>query len=448
MGCVPVVVAAESDEEAKMDGPEKTCEQLAEQLQHTTSRIDELEWWRSASTRGWLDVISFLIFGVVLFIPVGVWFLFCGSVEWTDNQGLQKLCSKKWICSKRSERPSRTFFCCSPFVNKAGDLLNWWGCTIYTAQEVEEELQSLQDDYGRMMEELYQQCGLNIAVTSAWRMQRGSDHWKVIRGSQERRRLYIDRLLIVVGRLSMRRSCSYDDLSPVISHCRLSEQLRCIVQEQLDGEELEDSWNCLEGIWNCASQSFYLGVICDCCGAGEDRRSEEELCHVGEDRPSRENRYFVKDPDGNTFCICEDCFDQIPEAEQAELTMWKMFKGLNSLEDVLPQPTPVPTHGGNAAVDPVDWGMTVAQLLLFVEACMATKAWDELSQSTERNKENGHVNGYQLCNSYVKPWTKGTGCSVSLLMNTKPRTAEVMISHGDLTRRGVGSLSGGMCSMG
>jgi hypothetical protein len=121
---------------------------------------------------------------------------------------------------------------------------------------------------------------------------------------------------------------------------------------------------------------------------------------------------------------------------------------------VLPQPTPVPTHGGNWEVDPADWGMPNAQLLLFVEACMATREWHELSQNltygqsrSSEIKKEGHVNGYQLCDSYVKKWTAGTGCSVSLLMNTEPRKAEIMISHSKLTSRHIGSLSG-RCSLG
>jgi len=40
------------------------------------------------------------------------------------------------------------------------------------------------------------------------------------------------------------------------------------------------------------------------------------------------------------------------------------------------------------------------------------------------------VNGYQLSQEFVIPWTRGTGCSVSLLMNPKePLEAEVMVSH-------------------
>ena len=101
---------------------------------------------------------------------------------------------------------------------------------------------------------------------------------------------------------------------------------------------------------------------------------------------------------------------------------------------LFPRPS-VPSHGGNRAVEPQYWGMIVEQLLQFVQACKVTEEWHELQQSTEFGKEVGHVNGYQVCDTYVKPWTQGTGCSVSLLMNADLRKADVMISHGKLMRK-------------
>lgn len=103
-------------------------------------------------------------------------------------------------------------------------------------------------------------------------------------------------------------------------------------------------------------------------------------------------------------------------------------QGLASLEDVLPRPA-IPSHGGNAAVEPERWGMRKAQMRQFIEACMLTREWEELAAQGNQYKKAGHVNGYELCSSYVVPWTKGTGCSVSLLMNETPMQAEVMISH-------------------
>ena len=62
--------------------------------------------------------------------------------------------------------------------------------------------------------------------------------------------------------------------------------------------------------------------------------------------------------------------------------------------------------------------------------CWRNKAkWQELSQSTDRKKA-GVVNGHQVNNAFVKPFTRGTGCSVALLYNNgEPIDADVMISH-------------------
>jgi len=89
------------------------------------------------------------------------------------------------------------------------------------------------------------------------------------------------------------------------------------------------------------------------------------------------------------------------------------------------------THGGNRSVPPQHWGMTVAQFNSFIAACKGDQAkWDELAASTENGKAAGIVNGYQLNEAFVKPFTRGTGCSVALLLNPeKPLEAAVMVSH-------------------
>lgn len=125
--------------------------------------------------------------------------------------------------------------------------------------------------------------------------------------------------------------------------------------------------------------------------------------------------------------------DELCQVEEELLELRRQFQqhGLASLEDTLPRP-PVPSHGGNAAVEPERWGMTKAQMRQFIKACMLTREWEELAVQGSQYKEAGHVNGYDLCSSYVVPWTQGTGCSVSLLMNDTPVQADVMISHGEL----------------
>merc|ERR1711990_956791 len=77
--------------------------------------------------------------------------------------------------------------------------------------------------------------------------------------------------------------------------------------------------------------------------------------------------------------------------------------------------------------------MTVLQWLQFTEACQATNDWTELFMFKSENPKipsPGCVSGYQVSKQFVKPWTKGTGCSVSLLMNETPRQADLMLSHG------------------
>eukprot|EP00929_Paragymnodinium_shiwhaense_P044755 TRINITY_DN22944_c0_g1_i3.p1 TRINITY_DN22944_c0_g1~~TRINITY_DN22944_c0_g1_i3.p1 ORF type:complete len:552 (-),score=136.98 TRINITY_DN22944_c0_g1_i3:54-1709(-) len=74
--------------------------------------------------------------------------------------------------------------------------------------------------------------------------------------------------------------------------------------------------------------------------------------------------------------------------------------------------------------------MTLRQWTAFIMACAVTEEWELLEASTERGKEPGYVNLYQVCDHFVKPWTRGTGNSVALLMNKdEPLVAKLMISH-------------------
>jgi len=97
-----------------------------------------------------------------------------------------------------------------------------------------------------------------------------------------------------------------------------------------------------------------------------------------------------------------------------------------------PRPKWLPSEGpGNLNVSPEEWGMTLRQWAAFIMACMLSckETWQELSDNTDR-KESGYINLYQICDTYVKPWTRNLGNSISLLMNgKKPLKAEVMISH-------------------
>lgn len=84
------------------------------------------------------------------------------------------------------------------------------------------------------------------------------------------------------------------------------------------------------------------------------------------------------------------------------------------------------THGGNKSVETDKWGLTLRQFNKFIDMCQNDKQkWEQL-----RAENNGYVNCYQICQHFVKPFTRGTGCGVSLLLNpVRPLSADIMISH-------------------
>mmetsp|Transcript_82724 Transcript_82724/g.208143 ORF Transcript_82724/g.208143 Transcript_82724/m.208143 type:complete len:1111 (-) Transcript_82724:461-3793(-) len=80
----------------------------------------------------------------------------------------------------------------------------------------------------------------------------------------------------------------------------------------------------------------------------------------------------------------------------------------------------------NQHVPPEKWALTLEQMMKFIEACKASPKWSELMASNP----NGHISLRDLNEHFVKPWTRGTGNSIALLMNAdNPLTASLMISH-------------------
>eukprot|EP00931_Biecheleriopsis_adriatica_P066112 TRINITY_DN40525_c0_g1_i1.p1 TRINITY_DN40525_c0_g1~~TRINITY_DN40525_c0_g1_i1.p1 ORF type:complete len:562 (-),score=98.27 TRINITY_DN40525_c0_g1_i1:21-1460(-) len=68
--------------------------------------------------------------------------------------------------------------------------------------------------------------------------------------------------------------------------------------------------------------------------------------------------------------------------------------------------------------------MTHRQFGEFIAACQHTACWARCKQAKE------HVNLYDVNSYLIKPWTRGTGCSIALRMNPeKPLRAELMVSH-------------------
>mmetsp|Transcript_26379 Transcript_26379/g.73697 ORF Transcript_26379/g.73697 Transcript_26379/m.73697 type:complete len:590 (+) Transcript_26379:88-1857(+) len=73
---------------------------------------------------------------------------------------------------------------------------------------------------------------------------------------------------------------------------------------------------------------------------------------------------------------------------------------------------------------PTMWAMTLVQWNQFVDFCKSTPVWQEIKN------QKGHVNLYDMNERFVIPWTRGTGCSVAVLMNKHtPLEAKVMLSH-------------------
>ena len=74
-------------------------------------------------------------------------------------------------------------------------------------------------------------------------------------------------------------------------------------------------------------------------------------------------------------------------------------------------------HGGNAATEPEEWGMTVHQFLAFIGACRNTATWAQLK------KKNSYVSGYDLCDHFAvlcvaRADLRSKTCAVN--MNMKP----------------------------
>ena len=89
-----------------------------------------------------------------------------------------------------------------------------------------------------------------------------------------------------------------------------------------------------------------------------------------------------------------------------------------------------PTHGGNRSVPPNQWGMTIGQFGWVLRVACESRDWGEHVLDQSFGKTPDHVNAYQLNQHYVKPWTRGTGCSLSLALNpSSALTATHMVLH-------------------
>lgn len=74
--------------------------------------------------------------------------------------------------------------------------------------------------------------------------------------------------------------------------------------------------------------------------------------------------------------------------------------------------------------EPHKWTLTIGQMLDVMDCCMKHDRY------TKTKLEKSSVNMYDINSSFVIPWTKGTGCSVAILMNQdKGMPAGLMLSH-------------------
>lgn len=93
-------------------------------------------------------------------------------------------------------------------------------------------------------------------------------------------------------------------------------------------------------------------------------------------------------------------------------------------------PRRAPQHGGNRKISSELCGLTCRQFYQFINHCKHSSKWKELSETPGFGGKLGHVNGYEICEEFVKPYTRGSGSSVALSLNPEtPLQAQVMLSH-------------------
>jgi len=74
--------------------------------------------------------------------------------------------------------------------------------------------------------------------------------------------------------------------------------------------------------------------------------------------------------------------------------------------------------------EPQKWSMTLKQWIDVFDYCMLTAEYAKVKASKR------YVNMYDINTSLVKPWSKGTGCGIAVLLNKNTeRSAELMMSH-------------------
>lgn len=82
------------------------------------------------------------------------------------------------------------------------------------------------------------------------------------------------------------------------------------------------------------------------------------------------------------------------------------------------------TKKSNSNLPPVQWALTIDQILEFLGYCQHTPQYGSLKE------EEGYVSITNINKYFVVPWTRGSGCSVALHFNQlSPLVAVLMLSH-------------------
>jgi len=110
----------------------------------------------------------------------------------------------------------------------------------------------------------------------------------------------------------------------------------------------------------------------------------------------------------STISITDGAGDVIGEAPHATRPEW------------LPD-----TGAGQSTVGPLNWSISLENLVKFLHACTDTDTWRALVTAKGEKKICMH----DLNTHFIKPWTHGTGCSLAGLMDQNQGSVELMISH-------------------
>jgi hypothetical protein len=138
--------------------------------------------------------------------------------------------------------------------------------------------------------------------------------------------------------------------------------------------------------------------------------------------------------------------EDIPGATRAHLLPRQQFHEVVSAEDgrvidyapLAPRPAWLPAEGarrsgvyvGQRATQPIHWSVSLGEIADFLDACIQTSAWRVLAAA----KGEAAITMYDIAEHFILPWTRGTGCSIALLLASAlpsdvPPAADAVLAH-------------------